>query len=95
MAYGGILRAAALAVRHGGERLDLQRRARQQLRPLYRPVPAADQLMRDGAADLAELERDGRDVRQLLLAADPLDGADDVKYNAQLVHITSSSARRA
>lgn len=63
--------------------------------PLYRPVPAADQLMRDGAADLAELERDGRDVRQLLLAADPLDGADDVKYNAQLVHITSSSARRA
>ena len=51
--------------------------------------------MRDGAADLAELERDGRDVRQLLLAADPLDGADDVKYNAQLVHITSSSARRA
>ena len=41
------------------------------------------------------LERDGRDVHQLLLAADPLNGADDVKYNAQLVHVTSSSARRA
>ena len=77
---------AVLAVGHGGERLDLQLRALEILRFFHRPLPAVGQVIRDDAADLADLQRDAGDLGQVVFLDDLFDLLDDIEHGSQFVH---------
>ena len=89
----GLLLAAVLAHGHGGDGLHGQHRAGQKLRFRRRPLPAVLQIALHHAGDLAQLQRHAPDARRRS-AGPVLHRADDVEYNAKLVHYFSFLAKR-
>ena len=83
---GGIFLAAVGAEGDGLDGLNAQRRLRQKLRALYRPVPAVAQVFGQNAADLPHLEGDAGHLGQLIFPAAVLHCADNVHYGAKLMH---------
>ena len=92
--HGGVLLAAVLAHGHGGDGLHGQHRAGQKLRFRRRPLPAVLQIALHHAGDLAQLQRHAPDARHVVLPGHVLHRADDVEYNAKLVHYFSFLAKR-
>ena len=92
--HGGVLLAAVLAHGHGGDGLHGQHRAGQKLRFRRRPFPAVLQIALHHAGDLAQLQRHAPDARHVVLPGHVLHRADDVEYNAKLVHYFSFLAKR-
>ena len=84
--HRGVGAAAVLAQGNGGQRLDGEARAVQQLRSGRRPVPAVLQISMHHAGDLTQLQRHRGDAAQLVLPPNLLDAVDDMEYDPKLMH---------